>query len=521
MSSSYTTQWFCLAHLVINISCLKRKLCGLIRKFLVGYHPSDKRNVLTEHKNDIIDLPSAVETEQDILGTCLQEGAVWWRKVEQAAEGIDIIDLFFEPDHRLVARAMSSLYNNDKHITVSSVTDEVILNRESNNLIPSVQGYLSILQSSATLHSPDDVASAAKTLVEKQRLRELTRGMRDTIKVATTEQPNPNEIASTLRQLASEQSMMTTDIKTFGELIEKHEAESGLAVSVRASSGIKSLDMRLQGGFGSGSLSIIAARPKVGKTTVMLNAILANLTEGLVVVFASLELGYKELYSKLLSAQSMVPQRDIADMLDNKRKKDSFSPEDIEELDRAEAELKSALFYPLFTNDITHGVDTIIAAAWQAQQRHPDRKLVLYIDYAQLLVEGVANRTAEIGQMSRKLKVFAQEIDGPVIMAAQVNRDSGKNDDDGMPKPHQLRESGDLEQTADNVIMLNRKALQDETQPDHIMDVWLALVRTGEAGFCQAFYSPKIQYVTDLEEASIASGGNLGAEEEPLDVYEE
>lgn len=463
-------------------------------------------------KDNIIDLPSALEIEQDILGTCLQEGAVWWRKVEQAAEGIEISDLFFESDHRLVAKAISALYNGGTPITVTTVSDEVILHRESNNLVPTVSGYLSILQTSATLRSADDVSAAAKKLVEKQRLRSLMGGMRELVKIAGEDQPNPNEIASGLRVLASEQSMMTTDIKTFGEQIEKHEAEEGLSVSVRASSGVKSLDLRLQGGFGAGSLSIIAARPKVGKTTVMLNAILANLADGLVVVFASLELGYKELYSKLLSALSMVPQRDIADMLDNKRDRDSFSPEDGEELRRAEAELRAAMFYPIFTNDITHGVDTIIAAAWQAQQRHPNLKMVLYIDYAQLLVEGVANRTAEIGQVARKLKVFAQEIDGPVIMAAQVNRDSGKNEEDGMPKPHQLRESGDLEQTADNVIMLNRKALQDETQPDYIMDMWLALVRTGVAGECQAYYNPTIQYVTDLSEASEASGENMGSE---------
>lgn len=476
---------------------------------------------MADSKSNIIELPSAAETEQDVLGTCLQEGAVWWRKVEQASEGVDIADLFFDQDHRLVARAISSLYNNGSNINVSSVTDEVLLHRESNSLVPTVNGYLSILQTSATLRSPDEVSEAAKTLVAKQRLRELISGMKDTIKVASVEQPNPNEIASSLRQLASDQSMMTTDIKSFGEQMEKYIAEDGLAVSVRASSGIKSLDLRLQGGFGAGSLSIIAARPKVGKTTVMLNAILANLAEGLVVVFASLELGFKEVNSKMLSALSMVPQRDIADLFDGKTKRESFAPEDREELERAEAELGAAMFYPMFTADITHGVDTIIAGAWQAQQRHPDRKVVVYIDYAQLLVEGVANRTAEIGQVSRKLKIFAQEIDGPVIMAAQVNRDSGKNDDDGMPRPHHLRESGDLEQTADNVIMLNRKSLQDETEPDHIMDVWLALVRTGEAGYCQAFYSPKIQYVTDLEEASAVSGESLGSgsESESYDEY--
>ena len=467
---------------------------------------------MAEQSESIIDLPAAVELEQDILGTCLVEGSVWWRKVEQAAEGIEITDLFFEPDHRLVAKAMSALYNNGTPITSSSVIDEVLLHRESNSLVPSVPAYISILQASGSLRSPDEVSSAAKKLVEKQRLRSFISGMREQVKIAGQDQPNPNEIASALRSLASDQSMMTTDIKTFGEQLDYHEEQSGLAVSVRASSGVRSLDLRLQGGFGSGSLTIIAARPKVGKTTVMLNAILANLQDGLVVVFASLELGYKEVYSKMMSALSMVPQRDIADWLDNKRKLESFEPDEIEELERAKSELRAAMFYPMFTNDITHGVDTIIAGAWQAQQRHPDRKMVVYIDYAQLLVEGVANRTAEIGQVARKLKVFAQEVDVPVIMAAQVNRDSGKNEEDGMPKPHQLRESGDLEQTADNVIMLNRKALQDETQPEHVMDMWLALVRSGEAGECQAYYNPRIQYVTDIQEADAVAGVNMGSE---------
>lgn len=470
-------------------------------------------------KETILDLPSAVETEEDILGTCLQEGNVWWHKVEQAAEGVPIEELFFNNEHRIVAKSMSELYHNKTPITLSTLTDSLSMRRESNILVPTVQGYLAVLASAATLRSLDDLSAAVKVLVEKKKLRSMIIKLRTTVQDATTATKNPNEIADQLRKIATEDSMLSTDIKTFGEQIEKYEAESGLAVSVRASSGIKSLDDRLQGGFGAGSLSIIAARPKVGKTTVMLNAMLQNIQDGLVVVFASLELGHKELYSKMLSSLSLLPQRDIARVMDGNDIRKIFTDDEIVNYKDADEELRSASFYPLFTRDLTHGVDTIIAAAYQAQFNHPDKKVVVYIDYAQLLVEGVQNRTAEIGQVSRKLKIFAQDIDGPVIMAAQVNRDSNKSEDDGMPRPHHLRESGDLEQTADNVIMLNRKSLQDENAPDFVMDVWLALVRTGEAGFCQAYYKADIQYVSDISEA--ADIMNNAPALDPDDVPEE
>ena len=71
--------------------------------------PHEKETGLSENRNDIADMPAAIETEENILGTCLQEGAVWWRKVEQAAEGVPVVDLFFDPDHRTVAKAITAL----------------------------------------------------------------------------------------------------------------------------------------------------------------------------------------------------------------------------------------------------------------------------------------------------------------------------------------------------------------------------------------------------------------------------
>jgi len=109
------------------------------------------------------------------------------------------------------------------------------------------------------------------------------------------------------------------------------------------------------------------------------------------------------------------------------------------------------------------------------------------LDYIQLAGtdEKAENRTNEMGKISRAIKLIAKEFNVPVFAAAQLSRETDKRSDK-RPILSDLRESGSLEQDADNVILLHR--------PDELLNVTQVIVakhRSGPVGFCELVYRPE------------------------------
>ena len=443
-------------------------------------------------------LPSAIEQEADVLGTCLAEGTSWWRRVEHLMDGAsDVSELFYEQNHYLVAGAIKRVVEENGALSIASVTD-MLLNApdgSSDRLAPDVGTYLTHLQARGALRNLSELSSSVDVLNQKLQLRNQLRGIEEIQRVIKRDQPHPNEISAELRQISLNASV-SQETPTFGEIIDAMELRDGLGVAHRMSTGIEDMDALFRGGLEPGRLCIVGARPKVGKTTFMFNLALQALAQDYVVVFASLEIGERELWSKLLSAQSMVNQSKIQQMLDNKITINDFSVEEQERIEEAKAGLKSADLHTMFAGNLQHGVDSIISSTMRVMQRHPDRPIIIFVDYLQLLSDDPYNKAAAIGVISRKLKLFCIEMDVIAVVASQINRAGAE---DGMPSPHQLKESGSIEQDADIVMILNRPSLQDQTQPEHIMDIWVALNRYGASGWVKAYYMPEIQTITDMK----------------------
>jgi len=433
-----------------------------------------------------------------VLGTCLAEGSSWFNRVEHLVEGAtEVAELFFDPNHYLVATAMQTVVKNRGALSVASVTDQILSDPtgSSDRLVPDVQTYLVNMQSRASIRGLEELSEAVNTLNNKLQLRNQIRGAESLISRIFDEQPHPNEVAGEMREL-SMNAAVSDDTPSFGEVITEMEARDGMGVTHRISTGIHELDGYFRGGLEPQRMYVIGARPKVGKTTLMLNMILEALAQDSVVIFASLEIGERELWSKLVSAQSMVEQRRIQDMLDAKIGMDDFDPEERESIREAMAGLKSCDLYTMFAGNLMHGVDSVISRTMRLMQKHKGRPIVIFIDYLQLLSSDTFNKAAEIGSIGRKLKLFSIEMNCTVVAASQINRAGAE---EGMPSPHNLRDSGSIEQDADVVALLNRPALQDETQPEHIMDCWVALNRYGPSGYAKMAYMPQIQTIQNLD----------------------
>ena len=224
--------------------------------------------------------------------------------------------------------------------------------------------------------------------------------------------------------------------------------------------GFRDLD-DLTGGFQSGQMIVIAARPAIGKSTLGLDiARAASINAGKASVIFSLEMSREEITKRMLSAESGVKLTRMT--------KGPMGPSDWDRLASAATRVSKA---PLYIDDSPNmSLMEIRAKCRRLKQKH-DLGLVV-VDYLQLMSSGrkVESRQQEVSEFSRALKLLAKEIQVPVIAISQLNRGPEQRGDK-KPMLSDMRESGSIEQDADIVILMHR---EDAYDPDN---------RPGEADF--------------------------------------
>lgn len=241
------------------------------------------------------------------------------------------------------------------------------------------------------------------------------------------------------------------------EELQREQAMSGVPT------GFVELDELTQG-LQPGSLNIIAARPSVGKTSFAMN-IVANIAMNPNVhkpaLVFSLEMPTEQILMRLLSTFGRVSMNKLkAGDVENRNWLDIVRKIKLL-IDKSDGNEHDKLFID-DSGDIT-----------PLELRARARKLalergglsVIMIDYIQLMRSQTkaANRTLEIGEISRSLKMLAKELEVPIIALAQLNREVD-NRKDHRPLNSDLRESGSLEQDADMIMFLHREAIYHRTE---------------------------------------------------------
>lgn len=230
---------------------------------------------------------------------------------------------------------------------------------------------------------------------------------------------------------------------------------------IGTSTGFKSIDRAL-GGLLKGSLTIIGARPAMGKTAFALNmAEGAAAKTGLPVLIISLEMNNEMLVKRMFAKASLIDAGKLRD--------GSLSPEDLNVLNSAADKLAKM---PLWFDDTPiQSFSDIRARALKLKRQRGKIGLVL-IDYLGLIETGNErnnNRVNEVSKISRGLKVLSKEIDAPIVALAQLNRGVEQRTDK-RPMLSDLRDSGSIEQDADNVMFLYRddyyNAPEDQNDDD-------------------------------------------------------
>ena len=274
--------------------------------------------------------------------------------------------------------------------------------------------------------------------------------------------------------------------KVFGRLEELAESDSAIP---GLSTGLRDLDRTING-LNRSDLALVAARPGMGKTAFALNlaANVGKKSKGTVAIF-SLEMSREQLAMRLLAIESFV---DGKKLLTGKLSEDEWN------------KLGAAAVALSQTDIRVDDNPSITVAEMNAKCRRLDNLSLVIVDYLQLMNgsgygKNSDNRVTVVSDISRSLKIMAKELNVPVICLSQLSR-GPEGRTDKRPMLSDLRESGAIEQDADEVMFLYRDDYYNkDTQEQGVAECIVAKNRHGELGTVKLQWIPQYQTFTDLE----------------------
>ena len=390
--------------------------------------------------------PQAIDLEEAILGAVmLEKEAIYMVQTLLKPES------FYKEAHQKIYRAIQNLSSSHDPIDIYTVSEELKKKGE----LEEVGGYYYISHLTLKVGSAAHIEYHAKIVAQKYIQRELIRIASETQHDAFDNAIVVDELLDDVQQkifdlvegnMRSETQHVRTLIEQVTKEIEtieqQHTGLSGLP------SGFSSLD-RITLGWQPSDLSIIAARPSMGKTAFVLN-MARNMAAGhqIPVAFFSLEMSSTQLVKRLLVSETGIPSEKIRGGV-------KMTTEDWDNLNQKIDKLISA---PLYIDDTASlSIFEFRAKARRLVSAHGVK--VIFIDYLQLMTGPPSTqgfREQEVSAISRSLKAVAKELNIPVIALSQLNRAGEVHGANKRPQLSHLRESGAIEQDADLVLFIHR-----------------------------------------------------------------
>jgi replicative DNA helicase len=246
--------------------------------------------------------------------------------------------------------------------------------------------------------------------------------------------------------------------------------------------GFRDLDDKLSG-LQAGNLIIVAARPGVGKSSLVTN-ILRNVTvdSQLPAALFSLEMSRWEIGMRLLCAEAEVPWDRV--------RAGRLQPDDWSRISIDAAERLSGA--PLYIVD-SGNINIVDIRARARRLRSTSGLGLIAVDYLQLMSSPtrVENRQQEVAQISRSLKLLAKELEIPIIAVSQLNRQpEGRGDK--RPQLSDLRDSGSIEQDADIVMFIHREDSTEDATKKNVAELIIAKHRNGPTGSVNLTFRPQL-----------------------------
>lgn len=396
--------------------------------------------------------PASIEAEQGVLGCILlsPKDSIGMC-VERLRRGSEV---FYDIRHQALFDALAAMYDREEMIDPITVQQYL---RDRNQLealggMPYIAGLMNCVPSAASLEYYLDI------VLEKFLLRQVIQTCTGAVANVYEYNGEIDEFLDgverdILRIAESRERVQSKDIRdlvrsaltTFEGYMQNQGQLAGL------SSGFPDLD-KMTGGFKGGEMIVLAARPSLGKTSLAMNIADNVAIEGKFPVgIFSLEMSADSLVQRMICARARVNIRNVTDGF--------LAERDFPRITGASTKLAAS---PIFIDD--SGGLSILQLRARARRMYQQNGIQLFIiDYLQLLHSSSAkadNRQQEIAQISSGIKALAKELNVPVIVLAQLNRELEK-DKNRKPRLSDLRESGAIEQDADLVGLLYKPSRED------------------------------------------------------------
>ena len=417
-------------------------------------------------------LPHNLEAERSVLGAILVHNDAF----NLAAQVINEKD-FFRDAHRRIFDKMIAL--NERGAAIDFVTLKEELSRAGD--LDDVGGPAYIASLADGVPRATNVEYYARIVKEKSTLRNLIFAANKILTNAYEAEQEPeiilDEAESSIFSVADDRlkagfvpmrDLVKESFPKIEQLFEQKRLVTGTPT------GFVDLD-EMTRGLQPGDLIIIAARPSMGKTSLVLNiSQYVAVQPGMTVGFFSLEMSKESLFIRLLTSEAQIDSHRLMS--------GAIGQKDYGRISHA---LESLSAMQLFIDDTANiGVMEMRAKARRLQAEHGLSLLV--VDYIQLMSGRgrFENRTLELAAISRSLKGLAKELHVPIVVLSQLSR-APEARSDHRPQLSDLRESGALEQDADVVALIYRDDVYNKDPNNEnagIAELILAKQRNGPTG---------------------------------------
>ena len=392
--------------------------------------------------------PQALDLEEAVLGAAMleREGQI------TALEKLTAAD-FYSETHSEIFRAIEQLAHDGHPVDMRTVVNQL----RKMGKIEFVGGSERISELTSKVSSAANVAYHCHVMLEKRMARDIIQfaaelmylGYSETADVfETLDKITAFPVAIHEKNKSGPELTIKEGVIAIAQEINTRQVETAREIT-GIPSGYYSLD-KLTLGWQDTELIIIAARPSMGKTTLVLNlARNAAIDFKIPVAIFSLEMSYKELYTKFVSMETGFDKRMLFTRV--------FNPMDIEHFMHSTKKLVEAKIY--VDDSASLSIMDFRVRCRRFVEKHKVKMII--VDYLQLM-KGEPHtrkfREQEISNISRGLKQTAKELKIPVIALSQLSREVDKRPLPRIPILSDLRESGTIEQDADIVAFLWRPA---------------------------------------------------------------
>jgi len=430
-------------------------------------------------------IPCDLASEEAVLGAVLLEP----KRIFQAADLLEADDFYLEA-HRIIWQAML-----DMMADASQIDPIVLVSRlQTAGQLEQAGGYAGIARLTDGMPRGTNVRHYARILKQKSGLRKVLAEAQVVINLGLQPEADLENIISRLSR-----TIMSVDTRSDGYVpiadmvdagykrLQARAASGGIPGAVR--SGLQCLDSHL-GGFVPGSLVLVAARPSQGKSSLCAGIALdAALRQGKAVGISTLEMSQGEVYDRMICSEASI---DLCDLTHGK-----ITRQEWDGIAQTSGRLSGARIWI----DETGGISIRQLQARAERLRAEHQIDILIVDYLGLL-KGTGgpsqSRVQIVSEISGGLKELAKRLKIPVLAASQLNRDSAR--DNREPNLADLRDSGSLEQDADQVIMIHKP---ESSQADCLctpVSLIVAKNRHGRTGRYSAGFHKRFTRFVDMHD---------------------